>query len=112
MAYEIVILDDCEKWMQSLPQKDRNRLVARVDLLAEQGAALTRPVVDTVTGSRHSNMKELRSGKLRVLFAFDPKQQAVLIIGGDKEDRWQAWYRENIPLADDLYDEWLNGLKS
>jgi hypothetical protein len=78
--------------------------------LAEQGPALSRPAVDGIKGSRHSNMKELRHGKLRVLFAFDPKQQAVLLIGGSKQDRWTEWYEENVPIADDLY-EWLSELK-
>jgi hypothetical protein len=55
--------------------------------------------------------RDLRHGKLRVLFAFDPKQQAVLLIGGSKQDRWTEWYEKNIPIADDLYDEWLSELK-
>jgi hypothetical protein len=68
---------------------------------------LGRPVVETIKASRHQNMKELRSGTIRVLFAFDPVRQAVLLIGGDKVGQWEAWYRRNIPVADDLYDEWL-----
>jgi hypothetical protein len=56
-------------------------------------------------------MKELRSGTIRVLFAFDPVRQAVLLIGGDKASQWEAWYRRNIPIADDLYDEWLDELE-
>lgn len=55
-------------------------------------------------------MKELRvskGGAIRVLFAFDPKRQAVLLLGGDKTGRWNAWYAEAIPLADDLFDEYL-----
>jgi hypothetical protein len=46
-----------------------------------------------------------------VLFAFDPVRQAVLLIGGDKVRQWEAWYRRNVPLADDLCDEWLVELK-
>lgn len=78
MEYDVYVLDGCSDWMGGLPQKDRNDLAARIDLLAEQGPALSRPAVDGIKGSRHANMKELRHGKLRVLFAFDPKQQAVL----------------------------------
>ncbi len=63
--------------------------------------------METIKASRHQNMKELRSGTIRVLFAFDPVRQAVLLIGGDKVGQWEAWYRRNIPVADDLYDEWL-----
>ena len=72
-----------------------------------------RPTVDTIELSRHSNMKELRyasKGQLRVLFAFDPRRMAILLIGGDKSDNdpaspaWNAWYDDYIPRADDLYD--------
>ncbi|WP_350278667.1 type II toxin-antitoxin system RelE/ParE family toxin [Kribbella sp. HUAS MG21] len=68
-------------------------------------------MVETIKASRHQNMKELRSGTIRVLFAFDPVRQAVLLIGGDKVGQWGAWYRRNIPIADDLYDEWLEELE-
>jgi hypothetical protein len=107
MAFRIVYTDDCYKWLHQLPSTDRMRLLARVDLVAEQGPGLGRPVVETIKASRHQNMKELRSGTIRVLFAFDPVRQAVLLIGGDKVGQWDAWYRRNIPVADDLYDEWL-----
>lgn len=59
-------------------------------------------------------MKELRASKggaLRVLFAFDPVRQAVLLIGGDKSGRWHEWYRETIPVADDLFDAHLRKLE-
>lgn len=111
MAFTIVYTDSCYEWLHDLPARDWTRRLARVDLIAEQGPGLGRPVVETIKGSRHANMKELRSGTIRVLFAFDPIRQAVLLIGGDKVDRWEAWYRENIPIADELYDEWLIDLK-
>lgn len=58
-------------------------------------------------------MKELRPrrGSVRILFAFDPRRMAILLIGGDKTGRWQAWYREMIPIADDLYDTHLETLR-
>src|SRR6185312_3104860 len=70
-----------------------------------------RPLVDTVEGSRHANMKELRASTARVLFAFDPARSAILLIGGDKRDRWQQFYAEMIPLADQLFDEHLAELE-
>jgi hypothetical protein len=109
--YDVYVLDGCSKWMNSLPTREYDALAARIDLLAEQGPATPRPTVDTIKGSRHQNMKELRCGKLRVLFAFDPKTQAVLLLGGSKQDRWSEWYEDNIPVADDLYDEWLDQLR-
>jgi hypothetical protein len=58
-------------------------------------------------------MKELRPsrGNLRILFAFDSRRTAILLIGGDKTSRWEAWYREVVPIADRLYDEHLEALK-
>lgn len=69
--------------------------------------------MDSIKGSRHSNMKELRSfgGHLRALFAFDPKRQAIVLLGGDKTGDWTGWYERNIPLADDLYDDYLAFLR-
>jgi len=111
MGFTIVYTDDCYKWLDKLPRSDRMRVLARVNLIAQQGPGLGRPVVETIKASRHPNMKELRSGTIRVLFAFDPVRQAVLLIGGDKAGQWEAWYRTNIPIADDLYDEWLDELE-
>jgi hypothetical protein len=67
-------------------------------------------LVDTVKGSRHSNMKELRSGstgrtEIRVLFAFDKERQAIVLIGGDKSDDWSGWYTTSIPIAHDRFDD-------
>jgi hypothetical protein len=58
-------------------------------------------------------MKELRStgGHVRILFAFDPARQAILLLGGDKTGNWKGWYQENIPQADELYDKHLAGEK-
>lgn len=58
-------------------------------------------------------MKKLRPpiGNLRILFAFDPRRMAILLLGGDKTNRWQEWYRVNVPRADRLYDEHLATLR-
>ena len=61
-------------------------------------------------------MKELRPGstgrtEFRLLFAFDPERQAILLIAGDKAGDWRGWYKKNIPLADDLFDDHLAILK-
>lgn len=81
-------------------------------MLEERGPALGRPLVDSVEGSRHANMKELRVGTIRILFAFEPRRAAILLIGGDKRDRWQEFYEQMIPLADELFDEHLMELES
>lgn len=58
-------------------------------------------------------MKELQAAKggaLRVLFSFDPRRQAILLLGGDKSGEWNDWYAWAVPLADDPYDEYLREL--
>jgi hypothetical protein len=99
-----------------LGQASYELVVAAIELLGEIGPQLGRPLVDTVVGSRHRNMKELRPGssgrsELRILFAFDPKRQAIMLIAGDKAGNWNKWYRKNIPIADDRFDHHLENLK-
>jgi hypothetical protein len=71
-------------------------------------------LVDQISGSRYPYMKELRiskGGALRILFAFDPRRMAILLVGGDKSGRWERWYTEAIPLADTLYEQHLRELR-
>jgi hypothetical protein len=85
-----------------------------VELLQSLGPGLPRPHADTLKGSRHPNMKELRTqhrGRpFRTLFAFDPRRAAILLIGGDKTGD-SRFYDRMISLADRLYDEHLNQLQ-
>lgn len=109
----IVEVDLVDAWLLSLDQKSYEQVIAALELLAERGPSLGRPVVDSVVGSRHKNMKELRPGssgrsELRVLFAFDPDRRAIMLVAGDKAGNWQKWYRTNIPLADDPFAEHLS----
>lgn len=92
---------------------EQRRVTLAVDTLSDEGPELGRPLADTLKGSRHANMKELRppAGNLRVLFAFDPRRTAILLIGGDKTGRWQEFYAKMVPMADDLYDEHLEELR-
>ena len=81
------------------------------------GPRLRRPVIGEIQSSRHKNMKEMRvdvgDAKLRVLFIFDPRREAVLLLGGDKAERsaWSSWYGSAVPRADDLYEEYLHETK-
>ena len=71
-------------------------------------------MVGEITSSRHPNMKELRVSKaaaLRVLFAFDPRRHAILLLGGEKSGQWEEWYQRAIPEADALYDAHLQELR-
>jgi len=112
-AWDVEYTDEFEAWWGGLQVEEQRAITAAVELLERDGPALGRPIVDTVKASRHSNMKELRppATYLRVLFAFDPRRTAILLIGGNKEHRWQDWYREFIPIADRLLDEHLDELR-
>lgn len=96
-----------------MSEGEQEAVRAAVLWLEQRGPALGRPLVDTVKGSRHPNMKELRppGGNLRALFAFDPRRMAILLVGGDKTGRWREFYEEKILEADRLYDEHLEELR-
>jgi len=111
MPYDVYFTALAEDWVMRLSDDDYDSIMARIELLEEHGPGLGRPVVDTIHGSRHPNMKELRAGSMRALFAFDPLRQAIVLVGGDKRDDWTGWYERNIPLADDLLDAHLDSLR-
>lgn len=101
-----------DTWLLELDETSYERVIAALELLAERGPQLGRPLVDTVVGSRHKNMKELRPGssgrsELRILFCFDPERSAILLVAGDKSGNWRGWYRSGIPEADTLFDQHL-----
>jgi hypothetical protein len=111
MPYDIYFAAEAEAWMLALDDNDDDAIIARVELLEERGPGLGRPVVDSIEGSRHSNLKELRAGSMRALFAFDPARRAIVLVGGDKRDDWTSWYERSIPLADDLLDAHLASMR-
>ncbi len=111
--WEVEYTDEFGQWWDGLTQSQQEALDNRVMLLAERGPGLKRPVVGDIRSSRHSNTKELRASKggaLRVLFAFDPRRHAILLLGGNKSGQWDEWYLWAVPQADDLYDTYLNRL--
>jgi hypothetical protein len=111
VAWELVLTDQVLNWVNTLTdQATVDRFIATTDLLAAIGPSLGRPKVDNIHSSRHSNMKELRVGNNRILFAFDPNRTAILLVAGDKANDWERWYKKHIPIADDLYDEHLEGM--
>jgi hypothetical protein len=112
--WEVEYTDEFGAWWDALDEDEQESVAASVELLRQVGPHLSRPHADTLFGSKHSNMKELRTqhrGRpLRTLFAFDPRRNAILLIGGDKtgDDRF---YERMIPLADRLYDEHMESLR-
>ncbi len=105
--WEIYVVDEVREWIDGLEPAAHARVVQALDALAEGGPGLGRPLVDTITGSALKNLKELRPGTTRVLFAFDPWRSSILLVAGDKRDRWSEWYEEAIPLAEHRYADYL-----
>jgi hypothetical protein len=108
VAWAVEYTDEFEQWWATLEEEEQEAIDAAVELLQERGPALGRPLADNVHQSRHANMKELRPVQaIRILFAFDPRRVAILLIGGDKRGTWNRWYDEMVPIADALYDQHL-----
>lgn len=112
MTWKVLLHDAFDEELGSLAEDLQDELLAHARLLAEFGPNLGRPTVDTLKGSRHANMKELRfswQGQAwRVAFAFDPKRQAILLVGGDKGGADQRrFYKRLMTTADARYDEHL-----
>ena len=110
MAWEIEIKPQAEHWLRSLGGEDRQHVAAALDRLAQAGPSLGKPLVKPIKSSRHRDLKELRHGNYRALFAFDARDRAVLLVGGDKTGDWRGWYERNVPLADRLYDQHLRSI--
>lgn len=114
VAWEVEVTDEFKAWWGDLTEVERISVERSVLLLEERGPNLPFPYSGRVNGSRHAAMRELRvqhQGRpYRVLYVFDPRRVAILLLGGDKtgDDRW---YERNVPLADRLYDNYLAGIK-
>jgi len=112
--WEIEYTDEFGAWWASLTEGEQDSLVASIGLLEELGPQLGRPHVDHIKGSKHANMKELRTqtggDPLRSFFVFDPRRTAILFIGGNKGGDGR-FYERMIPIADRLYDTYLNELE-
>jgi hypothetical protein len=117
VAWNVILVDEVDDWFMDLVHNNPRTaelVAAAVDQLEADGPTLGRPLVDSIEDSKIHNMKELRPGstgrtEVRILFVFDPQRQAVLLVAGDKSGRWRRWYEENIPLAEQRYQRWLDG---
>ncbi|WP_449061380.1 type II toxin-antitoxin system RelE/ParE family toxin [Planomonospora algeriensis] len=105
--WDIYVVNEVREWIEQLDDATHARVVQAIDALAEGGPGLGRPLVDTITGSSIQNLKELRPGTVRILFAFDPWRSSILLVAGDKAGRWKSWYEEAIPLAEHRYEVYL-----
>lgn len=109
-VWEIVTTTEYRSWTRSLTDRNRARLQRAELRIIDAGPHLGRPVADSVRGSRHSNMKELRPTPThRAFYALDPQQRIVMLCGGDKTagQQGERWYRKMIRRADRLYSQHL-----
>lgn len=112
MVWTVTLHDEFDPEFAALDEAVRDELLAMLNLLKASGPQLGRPHADTLSGSRHANMKELRfnaaDGVWRVAFAFDPKRRAIVLVAGDKGGVGQKrFYKALIAKADRRYDDHL-----
>lgn len=112
MAWQVLLHSEFATEAEGFPEAAQVELAAKIRLLQHFGPQLKRPHCDTLNGSRHANMKELRfnagSAAWRIAFAFDRRRRAIILVGGDKSGMSQAkFYRDLIRTADQRFDGWL-----
>jgi hypothetical protein len=114
VAWDVEYTDEFGSWWETLDEGTQVAIDAVVRLLESKGPQLPFPYSSDVRGSRFGQMRELRvqhkGQPYRVLYAFDPRRCAILLIGGNKGGN-DRWYEEYVPLADKLYEEHLAALK-
>jgi hypothetical protein len=114
VPWNIEYTDEFGTWWEGLTAEEQESVAAVVGLLEDHGPQLGYPYTSGITTSRHAQMRELRiqhQGRpYRVLYTFNPRRTAILLIGGDKTGN-DRWYEEFVPIADQLYDTHLALLK-
>jgi hypothetical protein len=115
VAWEVEFSDEFGDWCDALDAAEQKSVDFTVGLLVEVGPTLKMPHSSGIETSRHKHMRELRiqhEGRpYRVLYAFDPRRTAILLIGGDKTGN-NRWYEENVPRGDEIYDQHLKELEN
>lgn len=110
-----VELEPVKDWLQGLSQSGYEEAMGLIQFLSEVGPNGGRPYIGEIVNSKYKNLKELiGKGKLknvRILFIFDPNQEAILLLAGNKEGQWKKWYEDNIPVAEKIYEDHLKKLK-
>lgn len=113
--WTIETTDTFDEWFDDLDDTDRTNVLASLIVLQERGPMLSRPYADTVNGSCHRNMKELRvqskGDPIRAFFAFDPERKGILLCAGNKTGNEKRFYDEMIPIADREFTAHLKKLK-
>jgi len=115
MPWEVEFSDEFGRWWDELDASEQKSADFTVSLLLQLGPMLRMPHCSAIEMSRHSHMRELRiqhEGRpYRVLYAFDPRRTAFLLLGGDKTGN-NRWYEEFVPRADKIYDQHLKDVEA
>lgn len=111
--WPVEVTAECEAWWDALTEGAKDAVAAVVLLLGARGPHLGVPYSSAVRGGRHGRLRELRiqhrGRPLRILYAFDPRRVALLLVGGDKTGG-SRWYERHVPIADRLYQHHLRHL--
>jgi hypothetical protein len=115
VAWDVEFCDEFGQWWEGLNAAEQKSVDFTVSLLQQVGPTLKMPHSSGIEISRHTHMRELRiqhEGRpYRVLYAFDPRRTAILLIAGDKTGN-NRWYEEHVPRADAIYDQHLRELEN
>jgi hypothetical protein len=99
--------EEVATWLNGLSQREYEKVIMTLNTLAIVGPTLGRPQVDHIKNSKLHNLKELRplGTSIRILFAFDFRRRAILLVGGDKKSNWKTWYDKNVAIAESRFIE-------
>jgi hypothetical protein len=115
MAWQVEYTDEFEAWWIGLDEEEQIDIDAVVGLLEAKGPHLPYPYSTELKGTRYGSMRELRiqhKGKpYRIIYAFDPRRSAILLIGGRKTGG-RRWYEKYVTLAEKIYEQHLRDLKN
>ena len=117
MAWNVATTSTFDGWFTELGEAEKAEIIAKVELVKLLGPQLSRPHADTLNGSKHTNMKELRADTadcvMRIAFALDPDRAAILLLGGDKSGvNQKRFYKQLIAKADELYNAHVAAIKA
>ena len=113
--WDIYLTSEVAAWLENLQATDAKSAGPAdgpIYALSRSGPALGRPPADTITASKIKNLQGLRPGssgtsEIRILFVSGPWRSAILLVAGDKSGKWNRWYAEAIPHAEQLYEIYL-----
>ena len=113
--WEVEFSDKFGEWWDALDEDEQVDVSAAVELLEREGPFLAFPFSSKIQGSRYGEIRELRiqhaGDPYRVLYAFDPRRIAFLLLGGNKGGEEKSWYRKNVPVAEKIYKAHLETLR-